>query len=137
MIFYVAWIQWGSCFMYIAISTRYKSIQIKNIAFYSKRRDFFILAKVSKKTENIFLRKFGKILFYLQNRCFRWMPLPVFMSILPFGWPYWVKEKDFSQKIGKRVCDKVCQITCLQCLNHVLLLCFMWDVSSGDNAWCT
>ena len=49
--------------MYIAISTRYKSIQSKNIAFYSKKRDFLILAKVSKKTENIFLRKFLKFCF--------------------------------------------------------------------------
>ena len=52
--FFVGWIQWGSCFMYIAISTHYKSIQSKNIAFYSKKRDFLILAKVSKKIDYIF-----------------------------------------------------------------------------------
>ena len=63
-LFYVGWIQWGSWFMYIALSTRYKSIQSNNIALYSKKRDFLILAKVSKKTENIFYENFENFVLF-------------------------------------------------------------------------
>jgi len=69
-LFYVGWIQWGSCFVYIALSTRYKSIQSKNIVLYLKCRDFLILAKVSKKLKIFFFLKIFKTLFYLQDICF-------------------------------------------------------------------
>ena len=69
-LFYVGWIQWGSCFVYIALSTRYKSIQSKNIVLYLKCRDFLILAKISKLLKIFFFLKIFKTLFYLQDICF-------------------------------------------------------------------
>ena len=105
-LFYVGWIQWGSCFVYIAIWTRFKSIQSKILALYSKKRDYLILPKVSKKIKYISFSKILKKLFYLQNNCFRWMSWPVFRSILPFWWPYGLKQMDlFLKKREKRVCE--------------------------------
>ena len=95
--------------MYIAISTRYTSIQSKNIALYLKKHDFLILAKVSKKIENNFFFEDFKNFVLFTKKMFQVIVLKGYQVDITIWVAVW-DETDgfFLKKREKHVCEYKC-----------------------------